>query len=62
MQLEQNLIQTAMAGQLKGQVTEEQLVGLLDTLPGAGGPKVSFKRRQTRGFDDDDSDNDDDLM
>lgn len=58
--LEVRLIQMAMKGELKSQITEAQLIQMLEAQTQQSQPKVKIQRR--RALDDDDDDNDDDLM
>ena len=61
-QIEDSLIKAATSGQLKGKITDEQLVQMLDGAAGADqGQKISMQRRNY-GMDSDSDDNDDDLM
>jgi len=62
-QIEDSLIKAATSGQLRGKITDEQLVQMLDGAAESDkGQKVSMQRRNY-GLDSDDSDdNDDDLM
>ncbi|KAJ3807233.1 PDCD5-related protein [Lentinula lateritia] len=59
-QIEMILLRMAQSGQLKGRVSENQLIELLDQMESAGGKtttkqsKIVFQRR--KDFDDDDFD------
>jgi len=66
--VEDSLIRAATTGQLRGKVTEEQLIAMLEQIGGGGGEEggeggkkkgITIQRR--KHFDDDDDDNDDDL-
>mmetsp|Transcript_6872 Transcript_6872/g.18003 ORF Transcript_6872/g.18003 Transcript_6872/m.18003 type:complete len:120 (+) Transcript_6872:816-1175(+) len=59
--LEGKLVQMAVQGELRSQLTEAQLINLLETQSQQAQPKVTIRRRQFLD-DDDDDDNDDDLM
>jgi programmed cell death protein 5 len=64
--VEDSLIKAAMSGQLRGKVTDTQLITMLEQLDSAAGSgasgnkSVSIQRRKY-GMDSDDDDNDDDL-
>ncbi len=62
--IEDSLIKAATSGQLRGKVTDDQLVKMLEGSEGAEGgaqKKVSIQRKNY-GMDSDDDDNDDDLL
>mmetsp|Transcript_22209 Transcript_22209/g.32319 ORF Transcript_22209/g.32319 Transcript_22209/m.32319 type:complete len:97 (-) Transcript_22209:131-421(-) len=62
--VEHTLIQAATSGQLRGKVTEEQLIEMLDKISDSGDTgikKVTIQRRKF-DFDDDDDDDDSDLL
>ena len=58
-QLETQLIQMAMRGELQKQIAEPDLIALLETASKQQS-KITIKRRNF--LDDDDDDNDDDLL
>ena len=59
-QLEVQLIQMAMSGQLQKQIGEAELILMLESATQNKQKKITIKRH---GFaDEDDDDNDDDLM
>lgn len=63
--VEDALIKAATSGQLRGKVTEEQLIGMLEGTSDANGEakgKAVSVQRRNYGMDSDDDDNDDDLM
>ena len=66
--VEDSLIKAATSGQLRSKISEEQLIGMLDGVSGAGGEegapakKAVTVQRRNYGMDSDDDDNDDDLM
>ncbi|KAJ8605633.1 hypothetical protein CTAYLR_000115 [Chrysophaeum taylorii] len=59
--IEAKLVQMALGGQLQSQLTEDQLIHLLESQTQQAQPKVRIQRRNYID-DDDDDDNDDDLM
>mmetsp|Transcript_2716 Transcript_2716/g.3733 ORF Transcript_2716/g.3733 Transcript_2716/m.3733 type:complete len:120 (-) Transcript_2716:9-368(-) len=69
--IEDSLIKAATNGQLKGKVTEEQLIVMLEQISGpsensegakAGKKSIIIQRRKYDGIDDDDNDDDSDLI
>jgi DNA-binding TFAR19-related protein (PDSD5 family) len=61
-QIEDSLIKAATTGQLRGKITDEALIGMLDGAAAEGAPKKVAIQRTKYNMDSDSDDNDDDLM
>ena len=62
--IEMRILQMAQKGQLRGQVSEGQLISMMEQLSekAAENSKITFQRRKVAGWSDSEDDDDSDLL